>query len=87
MGQQCDRQVVDSPRFVDCEKWRKDFNVDHLVRNFEYKEKPEVSKFYPQFYHKTDKVRSHAVDRGGVGKLTTQRMGDRSISSSSEIST
>ncbi|KAL8641450.1 MAG: hypothetical protein Q9228_001740 [Teloschistes exilis] len=41
--------------FVDCEKWRKDFGVDNLVRNFHYKEKPEVHKYYIQYYHKTDK--------------------------------
>lgn len=41
--------------FIDCEKWRKEFNVDHLVRNFDYKEKPQVFEHYPQYYHKTDK--------------------------------
>ena len=25
-------------------------------RNFDFKEKVEVDKYYPQFYHKTDKV-------------------------------
>lgn len=48
-------------RFVDCEKWRKEFGTDDLVRTFDYKEKPEVFKFYPQYYHKTDKVRSRLV--------------------------
>lgn len=43
-------------RFVDCEKWRKDFGVDELVRTFDYKEKPKVFEYYPQYYHKTDKV-------------------------------
>ena len=43
-------------RFIDCEKWRKDFGVDNLVQNFEYKEKPKVFEYYPQYYHKTDKV-------------------------------
>ncbi|THW83048.1 hypothetical protein D6D15_09848 [Aureobasidium pullulans] len=43
--------------FVDCEKWRKDFGggVDHLLQTFEYKEKEQVFKYYPQYYHKTDK--------------------------------
>ncbi|KNG84283.1 sec14 cytosolic factor [Aspergillus nomiae NRRL 13137] len=41
--------------FVDCEKWRKEFGTDDLPRTFDYKEKPEVFKFYPQYYHKTDK--------------------------------
>jgi len=47
-------------RFVDCEKWRKEFGggVDQLLQTFEYKEKTEVFKYYPQYYHKTDKVRS-----------------------------
>ena len=46
-------------RFVDCEKWRKEFGpkgLDDLVRNFEYTEKAQVFEYYPQFYHKTDKV-------------------------------
>lgn len=45
-------------RFIDCEKWRKDFGggVDKLVPTFDYKEKAEVFKYYPQYYHKTDKV-------------------------------
>lgn len=30
-------------------------------RNFDFKEKAEVDKYYPQFYHKTDKVRFHAL--------------------------
>jgi len=47
-------------RFVDCEKWRKEFGggVDKLVPTFDYKEKPQVFKYYPQYYHKTDKVRN-----------------------------
>ena len=44
-------------RFIDCEKWRKEFGVDDLVRNFDYKEKPQVFAYYPQYYHKTDNVR------------------------------
>ncbi|KAJ2892474.1 putative sec14 cytosolic factor protein [Zalerion maritima] len=39
----------------DCEKWRKDTNLDETVVNWEYPEKPEVFKYYPQYYHKTDK--------------------------------
>ena len=29
--------------------------MDNLVKNFEYKEKPQVFEYYPQYYHKTDK--------------------------------
>lgn len=40
--------------FIKCEKWRKEFGVDDLIKNFHYDEKEAVSKYYPQFYHKTD---------------------------------
>ena len=50
--------MTDHARFIDCEKWRKDFGVDDLVQNFNYTEKEEIFKYYPQFYHKTDKVLS-----------------------------
>ena len=33
------------------------------LRNFDFKEKAEVDKYYPQFYHKTDKVRSESIRR------------------------
>lgn len=41
--------------FTDCEKWRKEFGLDDLVRNFDYPEKSKVFEYYPQYYHKTDK--------------------------------
>ncbi|KAG0130814.1 CRAL-TRIO domain-containing protein [Tuber indicum] len=41
--------------FVECENWRKEFKVDDIVKDFVYTEKPEVFKYYPQYYHKTDK--------------------------------
>jgi len=40
------------------EKWRKDFKVDEIVKNFEFKEKEEVDKYYPQYYHKMDNAGS-----------------------------
>ncbi|KAK9347225.1 CRAL-TRIO domain-containing protein [Lipomyces starkeyi] len=40
--------------FLACEKWRKEFGVDEIVASFHYTEKAEVSKYYPQYYHKTD---------------------------------
>lgn len=45
-------------RFVANEKWRKEFGTDSLPQTFNYTEKPEVFKYYPQYYHKTDKVSS-----------------------------
>lgn len=47
--------------FEASEKWRKDFKVDDLYDNFEYPEKEEVDKWYPQYYHKTDNVSSVRV--------------------------
>jgi len=65
---------------LSAEQWRKDENVDELVRcvcfvksqilpvetplspprtsyrTFEFKEKADVDKYYPQYYHKIDKV-------------------------------
>ncbi|KAL4810390.1 putative phosphatidylinositol transporter [Aspergillus unguis] len=41
--------------FIDTEKWRKDFGTDDLARDFVYHEKAEIFKYYPQYYHKTDK--------------------------------
>ncbi|KAA8646094.1 hypothetical protein EYZ11_003743 [Aspergillus tanneri] len=41
--------------FIDSEKWRKEFGTDNLARTFEYNEKQDVFKYYPQYYHKTDK--------------------------------
>ncbi|KAF8874142.1 CRAL-TRIO domain-containing protein [Mucidula mucida] len=39
----------------ECEQWRKDFGVDDIVKNFDFKEREEVNKYYPSYYHKTDK--------------------------------
>ncbi|PFH50313.1 hypothetical protein AMATHDRAFT_145401 [Amanita thiersii Skay4041] len=40
---------------LNAEQWRKDFGVDELVRTFDFPEKVEVNKYYPQYYHKMDK--------------------------------
>jgi hypothetical protein len=53
IGNRADRRR----RFVEVEKWRKEFEVDKLVEEFEYTEKDKVFEYYPQYYHKTDKVR------------------------------
>ena len=42
--------------FEASETWRKEFKVDELYAKFEYPEKEEVDKWYPQYYHKTDNV-------------------------------
>lgn len=43
-------------RFMDCEAWRKEIDLDNLVPTWEYPEKTEIQKYYKQFYHKIDKV-------------------------------
>jgi hypothetical protein len=40
---------------LDCEKWRVEFDVEDIVQNFDFKELEVVNKYYPQYYHKTDK--------------------------------
>ncbi|KAL4873381.1 hypothetical protein BDV12DRAFT_77499 [Aspergillus spectabilis] len=64
--------------FIASEKWRKEFGTDELARNFEYVEKPEVFKYYPQYYHKTDKdgrpvyiEKLGKIDLTALGKITT----------------
>ncbi|KPM36269.1 Sec14 cytosolic factor [Neonectria ditissima] len=48
--------VEDSKKmFVDTEKWRKEINLDEILPTWDYPEKTEVSQYYTQFYHKTDK--------------------------------
>lgn len=44
--------------FEAAETWRKEFKVDDLYAHFEYPEKEEVDKYYPQYYHRTDRVGS-----------------------------
>jgi len=64
--------------FVDTEKWRKEFGLDELVRNFDYKEKEQVFEYYPQYYHKTDKdgrpvyiEQLGKIDLAAMYKITT----------------
>ncbi|KAJ6011238.1 Sec14 cytosolic factor [Penicillium sp. IBT 35674x] len=64
--------------FTNCEKWRKEFGTDKLPAVFEYKEKAEVFKFYPQYYHKTDKdgrpvyiEKLGKIDLDAMYKITT----------------
>ncbi|KAL9625581.1 MAG: hypothetical protein Q9160_000294 [Pyrenula sp. 1 TL-2023] len=64
--------------FIDCEKWRKEFGTDDLVTTFDYKEKPKVFEYYPQYYHKTDKdgrpvyiEQLGKIDLNAMYKITT----------------
>ncbi|KAF9236403.1 CRAL-TRIO domain-containing protein [Melanogaster broomeanus] len=61
------------------EQWRRDFKVDDIVKNFEFTEKIEVDKYYPQYYHKMDKdgrpvyiQRLGKLDVTALNSVTTQ---------------
>jgi len=64
------------------EDWRKTFagnGVDELTKTFDFKERQQVDKFYPQYYHKMDKEgRPIYIERLGkvnateMYKITTQ---------------
>lgn len=63
-------------RFIDSEKWRKDFGggVDKLAETFEYPEKEKMFEYYPQYYHKTDKDgRPVYIEKYGKIDLTAMR--------------
>ncbi|KAH7146360.1 Sec14 cytosolic factor [Dactylonectria macrodidyma] len=48
--------VEDSKKmFVDTENWRKEIKLDEILPTWDYPEKAEISKYYTQYYHKTDK--------------------------------
>lgn len=62
-----------------CEKWRKEYGTDTILEDFHYEEKPLVAKYYPQYYHKTDKdgrpvyfEELGAVNLTEMYKITTQ---------------
>jgi len=60
--------VLAKKMLLEAEKWRVDFGVDELVKNFDFTEKEKVDKYYPQYYHKMDKDgRPIYVER--LGKL------------------
>lgn len=42
--------------FTDYHNWRSEYGVDKLKDSLEFPEYPIVKKFYPRYYHKTDKL-------------------------------
>jgi len=69
-------QAASMTMLMNYEDWRKTFagsGVDELARTFDFKERPQVEKYYPQFYHKMDKEgRPIYIER--LGKVNTTEM-------------
>ncbi|KAF8451101.1 CRAL-TRIO domain-containing protein [Boletus edulis BED1] len=60
---------------LSAEQWRKDFDVEDIVKNFVFTEKKEVDKYYPQYYHKMDKDgRPVYIQR--LGKIDVNKLND-----------
>lgn len=64
--------------FVECEKWRKESKLDEELPKWDYPEKSEIFKYYPQYYHKTDKdgrpvyiEQLGGIDLNAMYKITT----------------
>ncbi|KAH8673346.1 phosphatidylinositol-phosphatidylcholine transfer protein [Xylariales sp. PMI_506] len=64
--------------FVECEQWRAETKLDETVPTWDYPEKEELFKFYPQYYHKTDKdgrpvyiEQMGGIDLTSMYKITT----------------
>ncbi|KAH6847295.1 CRAL-TRIO domain-containing protein [Chaetomium sp. MPI-CAGE-AT-0009] len=64
--------------FVECEAWRKETNLDEVLPTWDYPEKTEIFKYYPQYYHKTDKdgrpvyiEQLGGIDLNAMYKITT----------------
>jgi CRAL/TRIO, N-terminal domain len=48
--------------FSESEQWRKEFKVEELIKSFKFEENPQVSAYYPRYYHKTDRVTNSIID-------------------------
>ncbi|KAJ7618431.1 CRAL-TRIO domain-containing protein [Roridomyces roridus] len=60
--------------FINNEKWRKEFDVEDIVKNFQFPERATVNKYYPQYYHKHDKDgRPIYIERLGMLDLKALR--------------
>jgi len=57
--------------FIECEKWRVEFQVEQLKHSFVFEEREKVNQYYPQYYHKTDNVSPCLPPPGYIG-LSTQ---------------
>jgi len=54
--------------FLDHLQWRQENRVDHILHEFDFKEREEFLSIYPQGYHKTDK-KGHPVYIQHLGRV------------------
>ncbi|KAI9339768.1 CRAL-TRIO domain-containing protein [Zopfochytrium polystomum] len=59
--------------FETCEQWRRDFQVERILSSFEFPEQKDVSRVYPRFYHRTDRV-GRPVYFELIGKLDVKEL-------------
>ncbi|RKP19715.1 Isocitrate/Isopropylmalate dehydrogenase-like protein, partial [Rozella allomycis CSF55] len=58
---------------LDYEKWRKEFQVDDIVKTFEFTEYDKVHELYPRYYHGVDKE-GRPVYIEHFGKLNVKKL-------------
>eukprot|EP00210_Caulerpa_lentillifera_P000964 g931.t2 len=59
--------------FLDHIQWRQENRVDHILDEFEFKEREEFLSIYPQGYHKTDKE-GHPVYIQHLGRVDMSKI-------------
>ncbi|KAJ3234969.1 cytosolic factor, phosphatidylinositol/phosphatidylcholine transfer protein [Chytriomyces hyalinus] len=59
--------------WIDCQIWRKEFGADDILETFEFPEYLQAMKFYPRFYHQTDKI-GRPVYIESLGALDLQKL-------------
>ncbi|KAA1476714.1 hypothetical protein DENSPDRAFT_843780 [Dentipellis sp. KUC8613] len=64
---------------ISAEEWRIEFGIEEIMKNFDFREKAEVDKYYPQYYHQMDKhgrplfiQKLGQLDVNALYRITTQ---------------
>jgi len=71
---------------LDCEKWRVEFGVEDIVKNFNFKELEVVNKYYPQYYHKTDMMVVLCISNDLVNSISKLSMQSPPLNVNSNVS-
>ena len=59
--------------YLNTVRWRKEFGVDHAYKTFQFPEKKEVLKIFPQYYLRTDKF-GRPIYINEVGKINVEAL-------------